>query len=465
MSLTKVSYSMIEGEVVNVLDYGAVGNSTADDTQAINAAIAAANAADKQLYFPATAGNYKITGALTEITSFGGVDMESMGHFSTDVTGLLVAGSGYTAVTISGSPTTVNIAVFGTGNTANGILFKNPYDAKIGKLRVDNLDGFGVKINKCYDCTFSHVSVQSCGSSTEYAFSMNDDGDTCNMTHIEHLQVELANEKAIYISPNSLCLVVDSIHSERLSNPNSAVFAWALGGGSSQYNSIRLNSLGTSADAKAKLDGIDATYVALRTEDNIPVTVDCSGGSMSIVGPDIAGTYAEVTSQTGQVNIHGGNIAAIAGGGQVTNTNYYGTLLGSRYLGIKNGVFYTPVLTASGGGFLLGNGVISGEYWLVGDRVRVQGSITMGSTTSFGTGTYSISLPFTSATDAFVALGVCFINDSATALNFGSAKVAPTATAVEFWTGSVPATQVGATSPQTFAVNDQIFFDIEYTRA
>jgi hypothetical protein len=39
MPLTKVSYSMIEGAVVNVLDFGAVGDGVADDTAVIQAAI------------------------------------------------------------------------------------------------------------------------------------------------------------------------------------------------------------------------------------------------------------------------------------------------------------------------------------------------------------------------------------------------------------------------------------------
>lgn len=68
MSLTKVSYSMIDGAPVNVLDFGAVGDGVTDDTAAIQAAIAAAQIAvntdgkNREVFAPS--GIYQISGQL-----------------------------------------------------------------------------------------------------------------------------------------------------------------------------------------------------------------------------------------------------------------------------------------------------------------------------------------------------------------------------------------------------------------
>ena len=61
MALTKVSYAMINGDPINVLDYGAKGDSTNDDTNAIQAAIDASSG--NTVYFPP--GIYKTTAPLT----------------------------------------------------------------------------------------------------------------------------------------------------------------------------------------------------------------------------------------------------------------------------------------------------------------------------------------------------------------------------------------------------------------
>jgi hypothetical protein len=65
MSLTKVSNSMITGAFANVMDFGAVGNGTTDDTTAINLAIASINTGTNgggTVFFPR--GNYLTTSTI-----------------------------------------------------------------------------------------------------------------------------------------------------------------------------------------------------------------------------------------------------------------------------------------------------------------------------------------------------------------------------------------------------------------
>lgn len=63
MSLTKASYSLINGAPLNVLDYGATGNGTTNDTAAIQLAVTAAYAQERALYFPT--GTYLMASTIT----------------------------------------------------------------------------------------------------------------------------------------------------------------------------------------------------------------------------------------------------------------------------------------------------------------------------------------------------------------------------------------------------------------
>ena len=78
MSLTKVTYSMIDGAAVSAFDYGAVGDGVTNDTAAIQAAVNAASATGGSVSLPA--GNYLITSSIIftgDNVSFSGVGAAS----------------------------------------------------------------------------------------------------------------------------------------------------------------------------------------------------------------------------------------------------------------------------------------------------------------------------------------------------------------------------------------------------
>lgn len=63
MALTKIHNRMVEGDSVNVVDYGATGDGTTDDTAAIQSAITAAANSGQSVFFPN--GTYYVTSTIT----------------------------------------------------------------------------------------------------------------------------------------------------------------------------------------------------------------------------------------------------------------------------------------------------------------------------------------------------------------------------------------------------------------
>lgn len=108
MGLTKITYAMIDGAVVNVLDYGAVGDGVTDDTQAIQNASDYCTDNGLELYFPA--GDYATTDTIIfedcHVVGFGatiypsnsvttGVQVgTSLTIFEKSIRGLTVRGNG-----------------------------------------------------------------------------------------------------------------------------------------------------------------------------------------------------------------------------------------------------------------------------------------------------------------------------------------------------------------------------------
>lgn len=134
---------------------------------------------------------------------------------------------------------------------------------------------------------------------------------------------------------------------------------------------------------------------------------------------------------------------------------------------------FTPTWSSDGTPPALGNGTISGRYRRNGDSVDVEYYLTPGGTTTFGTGSYSMSLPAGLVIDTtktapnaidtshqMEGTGWWGTTDTGTANYTGSRVGYASTTAVRFiWQNNASGTDTfwGATSPYTFGNGDYFF--------
>jgi len=114
MALTKVTFSMIDANIVNVKDFGAVGNGSTDDTAAINLALGQCSG---MLLFPP--GNYYINGSLTIVnnnTHLIGNGLATLTQHANNTN--LIKGNNLTNITIEGL-TLIGVGVADTASTLN----------------------------------------------------------------------------------------------------------------------------------------------------------------------------------------------------------------------------------------------------------------------------------------------------------------------------------------------------------
>jgi hypothetical protein len=119
---------------------------------------------------------------------------------------------------------------------------------------------------------------------------------------------------------------------------------------------------------------------------------------------------------------------------------------------------YVPTWTNGGS---IGNGTLTGRYKQVGKTVRLKIYLLAGSTTTFGAGVWSWSLPVTALVTARDC-GSVYMLDAGTANRSGSCLL-NTTTSV-FAVSSADG-DVSPTVPQTWAVNDALVIGITYEAA
>lgn len=121
---------------------------------------------------------------------------------------------------------------------------------------------------------------------------------------------------------------------------------------------------------------------------------------------------------------------------------------------------YVPVWSSNGTQPAIGNGTITGASIQHGKTVHVRGQITMGSTTTFGTGSYLVTVPIAcTAGSQAQTVAVTFYFDTGTA-NRGGMAVFTNSTTLQLVTAA--GGDVTNLVPQTWANGDNIRWSIIY---
>lgn len=119
---------------------------------------------------------------------------------------------------------------------------------------------------------------------------------------------------------------------------------------------------------------------------------------------------------------------------------------------------FVPAWSSSGTQPAIGNGTLTGQYIRAGNTVIAWGTLTVGSTTTFGTGSYRLSLPVAGQA-ATAGPGVVWIFDSGTASRTGATYWIDAST---LWLTAANGGDITPTNPQTFATGDIISYAIVY---
>lgn len=123
---------------------------------------------------------------------------------------------------------------------------------------------------------------------------------------------------------------------------------------------------------------------------------------------------------------------------------------------------YTPVWTAASVNPVIGNGTIEGYYKIIGKTCFVRGNIAMGSSTTFGSGEWYVSMPFTAShADAILMTAQLLDNGSAwyNAVLNGARAGFNFKTAIQHQNTGGTADSISSNTPFTWANSDRFLWN------
>jgi hypothetical protein len=135
----------------------------------------------------------------------------------------------------------------------------------------------------------------------------------------------------------------------------------------------------------------------------------------------------------------------------------------AREVATKDRGAYTPTWTGSTTNPAIGNGTITGRYMRDGKTVTATINIVAGSTTTFGSGNWLFTLPFTADTTVS-SIGSAQIFDASTGTIYVGAVVNINSTTMVLYSHNTTAA-VGAAVPMTWANSDALRLTFTYEAA
>jgi hypothetical protein len=161
MSLTKATFSMIQGAMFNVLDYGADPTGVADSAAAIQTAITAAQTAGGSVYLPTGAYKVNTTISITEPIGFFG-EANLIDNIGDRGGAYLIKGADAIAIEITNSAgcTLQDFAVVGSGSdTTQGIKLTQCGRSKLERISVVECGSHGIEFNNGNLTSFRDIYV------------------------------------------------------------------------------------------------------------------------------------------------------------------------------------------------------------------------------------------------------------------------------------------------------------------